>query len=128
MREDRHWEHDHERDYVRVTPYETVSSEKEEVEIELDSGETVEALVHYHYTDEVPGDRVNPPSPATVEIIRIKEIILPESQRRKEGRWTANGNPIYGRVLYSCREDEWVDLIPDKAFKDLEQHLLEGGI
>ena len=107
MREDRHWEHDHERDYVRVTPYETVSSEKEEVEIELDSGETVEALVHYHYTDEVPGDRVNPPSPATVEIIRIKVV--------------ANGP-----VLYSCRKDEWVDLIPDKVFKDLSTSLLEN--
>ncbi len=106
MREDRHWEHDHERDYVTVEPFHVVSSEKEEVEIEIDD-EPILVEVHYHYTDEVRGTYEEPPEPAEVEIIRIKVV--------------ANGP-----VLYSCRKDEWVDLIPDKVFEDLSTSLLEN--
>ena len=106
--EDRHWEHDDEPDYVKVAPYETIISDiKGPIEIELTDGEIVDAHVHYHYTEEVPGTYEDPPEPAEVEILRVKVVDT-------------------GRVLYSCREEEWVDLISDKAFEDLRLHLLEN--
>ena len=111
---DRHWEHDDEPDYVKVAPYETIISDiKGPIEIELTDGEIVDAHVHYHYTEEVPGTYEDPPEPAEVDILRVKVVDT-------------------GRVLYSCREEEWLasslsgHLISDKAFEDLRLHLLEN--
>ena len=105
MDEDTHLEHEQKKNYVTVEPFRVVSSEIEEVEVEIDD-EPVLVEVHYHYTDAVPGTYEDPPEPAEVEIIRIKTV--------------ANQ-----QVLYSCHKNEWADIITDKTFKELELHLLE---
>lgn len=111
MNEDRHWEHDHKRNYVTVEPFHVVSSEEKIVEIEIED-EPIQVNVWYHYSEEIPGDRVNPPDPATVEVIMIKEV------EEKEGR------EVYGRTLYSI--DGKVNLISDEVFEDLSTSLLEN--
>ena len=129
MREDRHWEYDDEPNYIKVTPYERIRSEQKVVDdIEVDDGDedgdirTV--LVHYHYTELSSScSRMEPDEPASVEIISIIELLaIPEVT---VGVLLYQGEYSVGRTLYAL---DGTDLIPDKAFKDLEQYLLEGGI
>jgi len=128
MREDRHWEHDDEPDYIKVTPYERIQSIQKVVDdIEVDDvdedPDIRTVLVHYHYSEEIAGDYTQPSDPASVEIISILELLpIPEDLI---GVLLYQGEYSLGRTLYAL---DGTDLIPDKAFKDLEQHLLEEGI
>jgi len=126
MNEDRH---EHEPDYVKYTPYERIQTVQKIVEdLEVDDvdedGDIRTALVHYHYTEEIVSrDYMQPNDPASVEIISIIELLaIPEDTI---GVLLYQGEYSVGRTLYAL---DGTDLIPDKAFKDLELHLLEGGI
>ena len=125
MREDRY---EHEPDYVKYTPYERIQSIQKVVDdIEVDDvdeeADIRTVLVHYYYNEEIPGDYTQPSDPASVEIISILELLpIPEDLI---GVLLYQGEYSVGRTLYAL---DGTDLIPDKAFKDLELHLLEGGI
>ena len=125
MREDKH---EHEPDYVKVTPYERIQSIQKVVDdIEVDDvdedPDIRTVLVHYHYSEEIAGDYMQPSDPASVEIISILELLpIPEDLI---GVLLYQGEYSLGRTLYAL---DGTDLIPDKAFKDLEQYLVEEGI
>ena len=111
-------------DYVKYTHEEKIQSIQKVVDdLEVEGGDIRTALVHYHYSEEIPGDYMQPSDPASVEIISILELLaIPEDLI---GVLLYQGEYSLGRTLYAL---DGTDIVSPKAFKDLELHLLEGGI